>query len=98
MNIIIFGSTGRSGKQVVQQALDAGYFVTAVARNPSKLHITQPHLTILQDAVISALGSDDTKPTMLFSEGMYHIITAMRKYSVKRVMCISASAVETSPK
>ena len=114
MNIIVFGATGRSGKHVVQQALDKGYFATAVARDPSKLNITHAHLKIIQgdvlqlqsfidamqyqDAVVSALGSDDTKPTMLYSEGMHNIITAMQKYSVKRILCISASAVETSPK
>jgi putative NADH-flavin reductase len=98
----------------VQQALDEGNFVTAIARDPSKLNITHPHLKIIrgdvlqlqsfidamqdQDAVVSALGSDDTKPTMLYSEGVQNIISAMQKYSVKRILCISASAVETSPK
>jgi putative NADH-flavin reductase len=114
MNIIVFGATGRSGRQVVQQALDKGYFVTAIVRTPSKLNITHTNLKIIQgdvlkppsftnvmqhqDVVISALGSDDTKPTALYSEGMHNIVTAMHKYSVKRILCISASAVETSPK
>ncbi|HEY1869924.1 MAG TPA: SDR family oxidoreductase [Chitinophagaceae bacterium] len=114
MNLIVFGATGRSGKHVVRQALDKGYFVTAVARDPSKLDITHAHLKIIQgdvlqlrsfinamqnqDAVVSTLGSDDSKPTMLYSEGMNNIITAMQRYSVKRILCISASAVKTSPK
>jgi putative NADH-flavin reductase len=114
MHIIVFGSTGASGKQIVQQALDAGHIVTAVARNSSALTISHANLTVVkgdvlrpqtfihavqnQDAVLSALGSRDNKPTVMFSEGMQHIIQAMEKYGVKRIECISASAVETNPK
>ncbi|HEY2725782.1 MAG TPA: SDR family oxidoreductase [Parafilimonas sp.] len=114
MNLIVFGATGNSGKQIVQQALDAGHIVTAIARNPVDITVSHKHLTIIkadvlklqtfinamqnQDAVLSALGSRDRKPTVMFSEGMQNIITAMNKYSVKRIVCISASAIETSPK
>ncbi|NEO95433.1 MAG: NAD(P)H-binding protein, partial [Moorea sp. SIO3G5] len=37
MNILIFGSTGGTGRQLVEQALDQGHRVTAFARNPAKL-------------------------------------------------------------
>ena len=35
--VIIFGATGQSGRQLLQQALDVGYKVVAVARTPEKL-------------------------------------------------------------
>ncbi len=37
MKIVIFGSTGGTGKQLVKQALELGYEVTAFARTPAKL-------------------------------------------------------------
>src|SRR4051812_18786228 len=72
MNLTVFGATGGIGRHVVSQALDAGHHVTAYARNPAKLNLTHPNLTVIAgelsdraavgravagaDAVISALG------------------------------------------
>jgi uncharacterized protein YbjT (DUF2867 family) len=38
MKIVIFGATGETGRQLVEQALAAGHEVVAYVRNPSKLH------------------------------------------------------------
>ena len=70
--ILLVGATGGTGRELVTQALDRGYTVTALARNPSDLTIEHPRLTVLrgnvldpstldaavrgQDAVLSALG------------------------------------------
>ena len=35
---------------------------------------------------------------MVYSKGVSNITTAMKHYGVRRIICISASAVETSPK
>jgi putative NADH-flavin reductase len=72
MNLTVFGATGGVGREVVTQALDAGHHVTAYVRNPAKLTLTHPNLTVTAgeltdrdavqravhgaDAVISALG------------------------------------------
>ena len=72
MNLTVFGATGGVGREVVTQALDAGHHVTAYVRNPAKLDLTHPNLTVVPgeltdreavqravhgtDAVISALG------------------------------------------
>jgi putative NADH-flavin reductase len=40
MKLAIFGATGRTGKQLLEQALEAGNEVTAVVRNPDRLSIT----------------------------------------------------------
>ncbi len=37
MKIIVFGATGRTGSEIVQQALEQGHAVTAFARDPSVL-------------------------------------------------------------
>ena len=70
--LLVLGATGGTGRQLVAQALERGFSVTAMVRNPSKLTITHPQLTVVsgnvldaasveaavrgQDAVLSALG------------------------------------------
>jgi putative NADH-flavin reductase len=72
MKLTVFGATGDVGRELVTHALDAGHHVTAYARNPGKLDLTHPNLTVIPgeltdrdadqraargaDAVISALG------------------------------------------
>ena len=72
MKLTVFGATGGVGRELVTQALDAGHHVTAYIRNPGKLDLTHPNLTVIAgkltdrdavqravrgaDAVISALG------------------------------------------
>jgi putative NADH-flavin reductase len=46
--IAVFGATGETGKQIVEQALQAEYEVVAYARNPSKLNVSNEHLTVIQ--------------------------------------------------
>lgn len=52
MKLLIFGSTGTIGRQLVQQALEQGHTVTAFARDPAKLDIQHPHLKIAQGDVM----------------------------------------------
>ena len=48
-----------------------------------------------QDAVLSTLGVPFTRePISVYSEGMAHIIQAMNKYSVRRLVCVSSSATD----
>ena len=39
LKIVVFGATGRTGKEVVKQALEKGHHVTAVVRTPEKVDI-----------------------------------------------------------
>jgi len=70
--VLIVGATGGTGRQLVTQALERGYSVTALVRDPSRLQIDHPELTVIQgnvldegsldvamrgqEAVLSALG------------------------------------------
>lgn len=74
MKIIVFGATGGVGRHVVNQALQAGYEVTAFVRDLTKLQIENNHLHVVRgdatnaeevsaaiaghDAVVSCLGSN----------------------------------------
>jgi putative NADH-flavin reductase len=70
--VLIVGATGGTGRQLLVQALQNGYVVTALVRDPGKVSVEHPHLTVVQgdvldystvekavhgqEAVISALG------------------------------------------
>lgn len=71
--MIVFGATGGTGREVVAQALQRGYRVSAIVRNPDAFKTRHPNLTIQEgdvfrpssfesvlsgkDAVISCLGA-----------------------------------------
>lgn len=73
MNILIFGASGKTGHELVKQALAKGHIVTAFIRDLSKMKIAHEnlkciqgdvidyplvaHCMIGQDAVLSALGA-----------------------------------------
>jgi putative NADH-flavin reductase len=103
MKVLIFGSTGSIGREVVQQALEQGHTVTAFARNPAKLAINHVNLKVAQgdvmdlaavertvqgqDAVLCVLGSSGKRKGAIRSEGTQQIIRAMENVGVHRLIC-----------
>ncbi len=53
MKLIIFGSTGRTGRQLVTQALEQGYDVTAFARSPEEFGLSHERLKVVQGDVLN---------------------------------------------
>lgn len=112
MRIAIFGGTGRTGIHLVQQALEQGHEVRVLARTPSKLTIDHLNLHVIQgdirdltavektitdvQAVLSVLGPASNKPEFAVTAGTRHIVTAMRKLGVQRLI-ISAGAGVRDP-
>ena len=105
MQLVIFGATGTVGRQVVQQALEQGHTVTAFARSLDKLDIQHPGLRLApgdvmdasavepaiqgQDAVVCVLGAGKNLKSTIRSEGTRQIIQAMKKVSLRRLICLS---------
>ena len=72
MKLFVIGATGRTGREIVQQALARGHHVTAFVRSPEGIGLSNERLTILKgnamdenqlfeamqnhDAVLSTLG------------------------------------------
>ncbi len=106
VKIIVFGSTGATGLQIVEQALAAGHYVTAFARTPSKMTIVHPHLRVVEgnvldaasvehavvghDAIFIALGTQLKETDKTISLGTDNIIAAMKQHGVTRVIAESA--------
>lgn len=77
MNVVVFGATGATGQQVMEQALARGHAVAAVVRRPEAITLDAPALRVTrgdvtdlasfhpilagQDAVIAALGTRDAR-------------------------------------
>src|SRR4030095_2933224 len=72
MKLFVIGATGRTGREIVQQALASGHHVTAFVRSPGSITLKDERLTVLKgnamdenqlfgamqnhDAVLSTLG------------------------------------------
>ena len=52
MNLLVIGSTGGTGRELVRQGLEQGHIVTAFARKPAKINLTHPHLKVAQGNVL----------------------------------------------
>ena len=109
MKLIIFGSTGGTGRELVQQALDRGHDVTAFARDPRALDAHDGLRTVAGDAldsasveravagheaVVCALGKPATSPGRLRSEGTANIVRAMQRSGSRRLVCLSTIGIE----
>ncbi len=112
MKLVVFGATGNVGQQVVKQALEQGHEVTAFARNPLKLDIKHPKLTLFQgdvmdsarveqalqgqEIVVCTLGSGKKLSGTVRSQGTQNIISAMKRCGMKRLICQSTLGVGES--
>ena len=105
MNLTVLGATGATGTQLVEQALTAGHHVTALARSPDKLTITNPDLHVVQgdatdraavsramkgaDAVISTLGAMGP----VIAEATRAIVAVSKQEGPQRIVVMSSFAV-----
>ena len=83
MKLVLFGSTGGTGRELVRQALELGHEVTAFARHAPALGIAHERLRVIegdvlrrvsvdaaiegQSAVLSALGTRPLSYTSSYS-------------------------------
>lgn len=54
MRILIFGASGRTGRELVRQALELGYSVSAYTRSPERLAGQDSSLQVIQGSVADA--------------------------------------------
>jgi putative NADH-flavin reductase len=113
MKLTIFGATGRTGRLLVEQALNAGYEITVLVRDASKLNLLNDRLNVITgqiddpdkvaeairdaEAVLSTLGPVHNQPAYEISAGMGNIIAAMERNGPRRLI-ISIGAGVRDPK
>lgn len=106
MKLLVFGATGASGRQLVEQALAAGHEVTAFARHPAALKTKHPKLKVIQgdaldaasvsqaiigqDAVLFAIGTNRRSTITVCADSTRNIIKAMKEHGVRRFIVLSA--------
>ena len=109
MRLAIFGATGGTGRNLVEQALEHGDELTVLARNPAKLARTDVRLRVVQgdvrdvvvvrqtvagaEAVISVLGPRRGAGPRVLAAGMRNITEAMLEAGVRRLVVLSITAV-----
>jgi putative NADH-flavin reductase len=110
VKLTIFAATGGVGRQLLEQAVDAGHDVTAVVRNPAKL--SRPVRAVTADmtaadpaaveaavagadAVLSGLGPRSNADAGVAAQGTRAIVAAMQATGVRRIVAVSAAPVGT---
>lgn len=109
MRLAVFGASGRTGREVVRRALERGHDVRAFARTPAKIDLQHERLEIVQgdvqdpaavargvagaDAVLSALGPTANVPDPQITRGTRHIVDAMRRQGVRRIVVTGGAGV-----
>ncbi len=108
MKLFILGATGGTGRQLVTQALARGHDVTALVRSPDRLPLLHERLTVLSgdprrpehlarlpghDAVVSALGLRDRRPSTLLGDAARATVEAMRRAGVRRLLVVSVAMI-----
>ena len=106
MNIAVLGAAGRTGSQVVEQALAAGHSVTALVRSPEKMAVSDPKLRVVRgdatdpasvatalegaDAVVSTLDA----PGGVIADATRAILGVANGQQAPRVVMMSSFAVQ----
>lgn len=111
-SLLLFGATGRTGRQVLDQALAAGHRVTAMVRDPARLPLAHPQLQVVQgdgtdasriaevlpghDVVISAVGAPPSSRDGIREACTRAQITAMQAQGARRLISVSTHGVGPS--
>ncbi|HEY2748763.1 MAG TPA: NAD(P)-binding oxidoreductase [Polyangia bacterium] len=104
MRLLILGATGKTGAELVPQALARGHAITALVRSPDKLK-THENLNIVQgdatngddlaralagqEAVVSMLGASSAAGAGIIEAGARATLEAMRRTGVRRLVIVS---------
>src|SRR3954454_14024854 len=109
MQLVGFGATGGTGRELVKQALGHGHSVRAFVRDPDRLKVIHHRLEVVtgnvqdakgvaaavagQDAVLCALGVNERRPNTVLSDAVRTIVGAMKAERVRRLLFVSSLGV-----
>ena len=109
MQIVVIGASGRMGNHVVRHAINMGHDVVAFVRQPSRLAMSHERLRVIignvqdpfsveramhyADVVINAIAPSPNDSEQEYSRGVQHVISAMHKRAVRRLVTVHQSHV-----
>lgn len=112
MKVIVFGATGTVGRLAVKSLLKAGHTVTAFARSPRNLDLSDPRLRLVagdamklsevtdavsgHEAVVVTLGAGMSRRSKIRSRGTLNVIKAMQTHGVRRLVAQSTLGARDS--
>lgn len=106
MRLTIFGATGKTGMELVRQALTQGHTLTCLVRNSWSANLPAQVVQVQGDvrdpeavdksiaeseAVLSAIGARSLTETGLLDAASANIIAAMDRNSVRRLIVLGAA-------
>ena len=110
MKVVIFGATGRTGRELVCQSLERGYDVVAYARDPNRIPFESPCLARVagelnnrksmreaiagSDCVLSALGPVGKPGDDELSDGISNILSVMEECGISRFIALSTTSAQ----
>jgi biliverdin reductase / flavin reductase len=86
MKIAVFGASGQTGREIVTQALERGYEVTAIVREPRAMKLADTRLQTIKgdanniDSFRDAVRNQDAVVSALGVSGFFHSLRPMTFY------------------
>lgn len=109
-NIALFGATGKVGKILLKKLVSKGYPVKVLVRNPSKLAINNPLITVIpgdilnrekvfqtienSNVIINVIGHVKNCPADLQTRATDNILSGMRKFGISRLITLTGGGVK----
>jgi putative NADH-flavin reductase len=107
--IALFGASGKTGHHFLQAALNKGYKVKALVRNPTSFTVRHPNLEVIKGdvlneedvsetikschVVVSLFGHVKDSPEWLQTNGTKNIIAAMNNQQVNKIISLSGGGL-----
>jgi putative NADH-flavin reductase len=106
--IAVVGGNGKAGRFVVQKALEKGYAVRMLVRNPQRVTISDERVEVIKgnaedissiqallegcDALINTLGQPN-KATPIYSKVTSHILAMMKERGIQRYITVTGGSL-----
>lgn len=109
VRIALFGATGQTGKEFLKLALEKGYLINVLVRNPQKVTVKHNNLNLIKgdvliaqdvmqavdgcDVVVSLFGHVKGSPKWLQTNGTKNIIEAMKHSGIEKIISLSGGGL-----
>src|SRR5213592_3144584 len=107
VKLVIFGATGQTGRLLTERGVAKGHQVTAFVRDPARFDLPNGSVRVIQgnvldsaavdravagqEAVLVALGTATRRGSPVLPQGIRHILDAMERHGVRRIVVLSAA-------